>query len=113
MDKKLLLKALKSIDINKASRFGICGNVGICLSEKCGIDLHEGVLLGMLKPYFSRWPDFSGSCTYPVPHPILMPKEGYEFSVINHNMFDMTTEYGKSRCNLLDFIIAELEKEIG
>ena len=112
MDKTLLLEALKAIDLSQPNRFGICGNVGMYLSEKYEIDLHEGVLMNVLNQYFSRWPDFSGICPYPVPHPTLTPKAAFELSAFQSDMFDPKTEYGKARRSLLTFIITALEREL-
>lgn len=88
-----LLEQLKELKTNgpKYLEFGICSNVD---DDPC--ELFE---------LFEKWPEFSGSIDYPVPHPTLNPIDAY------NGFADLWIgEYGEARKRLLDFCITELEK---
>jgi len=55
-----------------------------------------------LEHYFKRWDKFSGDSAYPVP--------GGEHAYNSENVWDKSTEYGKLRWELFDFIKDECLK---
>lgn len=79
------------------------------LSDEMDEPTRRTDLDSFLEPYFRRWPKFSGNIEYPVPHPELNPYTAYNEA---RNLWDRDTEYGRNRWDLLEFIIAEIEKEI-
>lgn len=60
------------------------------------------------KPYFEKWPKFSGEEEFPVPNPMGgCPRHTY------WNTSSMWTgEYGRLRIELLDFLISELSEQL-
>lgn len=60
------------------------------------------------KPYFEKWPKFSGDEEYPVPNPI----GGCPRRIYWDTGSMWVGEYGRLRIELLDFLISELEKEL-
>lgn len=96
-----LLKQLKKLRYRRNNYQGICAQVGN-YSE--------------LYPLFRKWPGFSGCIEFPVPHPGY-PKDGNEAEKAycdgHFNKWDRESAYGKLRWDLLEFMIAELEKEHG
>lgn len=89
---------------------GICANVHNNYTpdsdayEPTGEDISKLVTL-----YARHWPKYSGVPLYPVPHPSLSAEDAYD---LTENMWDRETEYGRNRWELLEFIIAEVEKEL-
>lgn len=73
---------------------------GICSNISCNPS--------PLTTLFSKWPEFSGCSTFPVPHPALPPHDAY---MQMQNLW--VGEYGDARMRLLDFCIEELEKTHG
>ncbi|ALY07231.1 hypothetical protein VmeM32_00245 [Vibrio phage vB_VmeM-32] len=62
------------------------------------------------KPYFRKWSHFSGNYGYPVPS----TDERSPMCMYNDcdNMWDLATEYGQLRVDLLKHIIAEMTRQI-
>ena len=71
---------------------------GICSNIPCNPD--------PLMTLFSKWPEFSGCISFPVPHPEMDSHDAY---MNTPNLW--VGEYGEARMRLLDFCIEELEKE--
>ena len=90
-----MLEALKKIQANPITHQGICANLVYQLS---GADL---------TPRFRRWPLFSGSNTFPVPHPDLDPHSAFRDASFNDSLW-ADTPYGNNRRNLLQYLIDEL-----
>lgn len=67
-----------------------------------------------LEVLFRKWPQFSGHPYYPVPSPFeeLDAQDVYE-ETDSESMWNPNHPYGKLRWELVDFCIAELEKEEG
>lgn len=111
MSRKLLV-ALRHLKeprgvINK--EFGICHN--ICLLTN--YDIPASV---KMKSLFSKWPQYSGDIMYPVPATFRPHSEiaaGVAFRSSKRFMWCKWLPYGRKRWALVDFMIAELEKEYG
>lgn len=120
MIKPLILDVLKQLKIQVDSHnipyylldSGICFCTENMLYEHKVHELARISLSNLVnitfKPYFEKWPKFSGNEDYPIPDPFLgCPRRVY------WNMENMWVgEYGALRIELLDFLISELEKEI-
>lgn len=50
------------------------------------------------------WPEYSGRCAYPVPHPTLNPGEAYNMADAEE-MWSPDYPYGAARLRLLDWLI--------
>lgn len=96
------------------SNSGICGYV----EDRTGFD---GFTVGdILKPIFRKWPRYSGTSWYPVPHPdyeegsyIRDPKYWAEQAFEEDYEYERWTgPYGELRDELLSFCIEQLEKEM-
>ena len=107
--KQDMLEALKQVrDVDYLHTYGsICSNVQTALIFT---DVGMQDIVDFLAPYFERWPKYSGERNYPVPHPDKSADVAY---FLTKERFDQSTEYGRNRWELLHFIIAELEREIG
>lgn len=99
-----LLKALKQTRERPAPRFGICHQLALHRSDE-NTDYWRSKLRGL----FRRWPQFSGSADFPVPHPTEPACIAYNST---QNMWDRRTKYGQARWDLLEFCISELKKEL-
>lgn len=111
----LLLKELRS-DVESGCQEkseGICGNIYSKVYNNENVNY--GKLSVILIHYFEKWPEFSGNVSYPVPDPNSSTENReYEANLIFDKSSDdelWEGEYGKLRLELLDFIIAEMEKE--
>lgn len=96
-----LLRQLKKLRFTRNNYQGICSQVRT----------NETVLF----PLFRKWPHFSGCTEFPVPDPDY-PKNAAQAEKMylgkpNINKWDREAAYGKLRWDLLEFMIAELEKE--
>jgi len=106
LDKQILLKGLEELRDEGPTyvSFGICTNVKSLTSN------YDGSPTAIMYDLFKSWPKFSGDKYYPVPSP-----SGCNASLEYDDSFDLwdkTTEYGRSRWELLDFMISELQTEI-
>lgn len=104
---KYMLGALKIIRDNGPNhqRFGICSNVDaalISIGTQCTPSTDA-----VMYELFEKWPKFTGTPEFPVPHPHLTPAAAYA----EPDIWEGT--YGDNRKELLNFMIAELEKDIG
>lgn len=113
MDKRLVLDALRSIDIDAPSSLGICTHVAVYLNDSHDCHIAYMGVTDFLEQYFESWPKFSGNPDYPVPHPLLTPAEAFSTYAHAGMMFTTHSEYGRNRRELLAFLIEELEREIG
>lgn len=77
--------------------YGICGHL-----EELGrwTDYEWQNKLDILESLFVKWPEYSGSLTYPVPDTTLFPFTAY---LEARPMW--TGEYGAARLRLLDYLI--------
>lgn len=99
-----LLEALKQIHKQPMPHVGICHQ----LSLACD-DASESYWRNKIQSLTYKWPKFSGSMHFPVPHPAEPPCLAYNTT---QNMWDRRTKYGQARWSLLEFYISELEKEL-
>lgn len=99
-----LLEALKQIREQPKPRLGICFQLEVRLRA-----LPTDPWRSKLRGLFRRWPQFSGSADFPVPHPTEPACIAYNETA---NMWDRRTKYGQARWSLLEFCISELEKEL-
>ncbi len=77
--------------------------------------LCRGYDTAVLWPLFTRWPEFSGNSNYPIRWPGDPAGRGQRQAAEDayYRFPRWTGEYGAARLRLLDFIISELEKELG
>jgi len=110
-DAELVIEALKKLKaMEPKPAYGICEYLrGVSVAD----DYYEW-RKEVIYPLFEKWGHFSGSNAYPVPS-----KENNYSSYIRafvdaqqaNTMYDPTTEYGRLRLELIDFLIKELSKE--
>lgn len=108
-NKRTLLDALKNIidnPPNKTSVSGICGRVSAYVGYNN--DVHRAKVVALLSNYWGDWEHYSGNENYPVDHPD--ENAGYAYNMLD--LWDLTTEYGQRRMNLVKYIIERLEKEL-
>ena len=88
---------------------GICRMVDNNLRHHYGIDESRAVVARLqLLPYFKRWVHYSGNANYPVPASSgASAKEAFYLLP----RWDSTTEYGRLRWELLDYLIVTLTEE--
>lgn len=86
-------------------RTGICKNVERCLPAKYIWGDVGGELL--LVSLFRLWPKYSGMCGYPVPF-----NGGVISAYINEPLWDCSTQYGRNRWELLDFLLEQVQAMI-
>lgn len=105
---KRLLCILRTIryDVERGAYcdFGICHALR---ALTCG-QPDAALLRNRLVRLFRRWPAHSGSDAYPVP--AADPRLAFGDAIRRGAMWDSSTRYGRSRRELLDFCITELEK---
>lgn len=96
-----MLEILKEIQANPHPHphLGICGQ----LARETQIDQSTA-----LWPRFRRWPLFSGSAAFPVPHPTMTPYEAF-LDATDMGAMWADNEYGNNRRALLQYLIDELE----
>lgn len=99
-----MLEALKQIKKRPTPGLGICHQLVLRRSDK-----NADYWCSKLQGLFCRWPQFSGSADFPVPHPTESACIAYGST---QNMWDRRTKYGQARWDLLEFCISELEKEL-
>lgn len=99
-----MLEVLKQIKKRPTPGFGICHQLARKRSD-ANADYWRRKLQGL----FRRWPQFSGSADFPVPHPTEPACIAYGST---QNMWDRRTKYGRARWDLLEFCVSELEKEL-
>lgn len=86
-----LLGELKRLHAQGGSKLGICRSVGY---------QHDLIKL------FELWPKYSGSIVFPIPGGML----AYNEAKLNDTLWDLNTEYGQLRWELLEWLIEELQK---
>lgn len=84
-------------------------NGGICLQLQLNA-MDRGTLIHLI----FLWPKHSGSSDYPIPSTKkgLSPRECYLFHYRKHSMWTNKNACSKLRYELLDFLIAELSKDV-
>lgn len=103
----VLIEALVDLYLN-----GPCSeNLGICYHVQQFIELYEvegWIMENLMNELFMRWPEFSGSLTYPVPGPEgeLARAAFNARSIGPHSMW--TGEYGAKRWALAEFMLRNL-----
>ena len=85
-----MLKELKRLREKRIPELGICNQPGIQINKKM----------------FARWPEWTGSFFFPVPHPTLSPRDAYRKIC---NLWDRSTAYGQARWRLLEWLILRYE----
>lgn len=106
------LAALKAVRVHVAETdVGICANMNVELHAQ---DLRElaRAANGLLQDMWLRWPKYSGSVYYPVA-PYGTPNRDNAVDVYLDNTIPKWGDnpYGNARRELLDWLIAELERE--
>lgn len=105
--KQILLDALLHIQVHGPydRDLGICYNVERATMNVPGTD--DLAISNMMFDLWKKWPNFSGTLSYPVPHPqYSLPEMAY---IEEDHCWE--GEYGDSRKELLSFLIAELQKD--
>ena len=114
--KLILLTALLAIQADCAAnemgptlfsyKVGICVGVEVLTMDVEGCDDYE--VAQLMRAMFLLWPEYAGDSHFPVPFGNWSPSNIY-FKAGNL----WIGPYGESRLRLLNFMIAELEKDIG
>ena len=89
------------------TRRGICWHMHTALGE---IDIaltQRRKVNNWVRDAFSEWPKSSGDNHYPVPDGDMNPEVAFDNT---EDLWDPSTEYGRNRYELLDFLIQEAEK---
>ena len=87
-------------------------DLGICNNMVRYLSLHdENACMDLLNTLFKQWPEFSGSVTYPVPHPTKDPGVAFTKAESQRKLWSSYQPYGAARIRLLDWLIAQLEAE--
>lgn len=87
---------------------GLCGNIAYLQRSKATSYRIE------LSAIFQSWPKYSGDLRYPVPSPyksLCSRSVYYDLSTNPYSMYDQSHEYSKSRLELLDYLIGQIEKD--
>ena len=102
--KDLLIAALVDLYRNGPSSeiFGICYHVQEYMED---LYAEEGEIEDLMDELFQRWPEFSGSVTYPVPGP---KGQSPSAAFCTGNMW--SGSYGAKRWALAEFMLRELCK---
>lgn len=104
--KAILLTALLTIkEKGPDPRFGICTNMEWHTMNVQGVNDYG--LLWIMREYYKEWPEYTGDELFPVPHPELECFDAY----VHAEEGKWNGQYGDSRRRLLDFLIAELQKD--
>lgn len=107
--KAKMLEALKQIRKRPNPGTGICYQLDAQRCSDENADENADYWRSKLRGLFRRWPQFSGSADFPVPHPTEPACIAYNST---QKMWDRRTKYGQARWDLLEFCISELEKEL-
>lgn len=105
-----ILEQLSPDTIHKA--FGICSNVRRNIWFKDFNDApiddqyYTSGIMSALYSLMDKWPKHSGNIDYPVSDTIYNPIAAYH---ANRNHWDITTDYGKNRYELLNWLIDQLK----
>lgn len=99
-----LLQALLNLREHGPTKpwFGICLNLDQALTDRT-VDAYDWIAT-----HAKAWPEYSGDEAYPVPHPTCDPRDAFNDT---ENLWDTSTEYGRARYRLLDFLIECAEQE--
>ena len=114
--KELLLKVLIGLRTERSSPdSGICYNANDDVRQSATGSLIQRTQQGndaecWVEVTAKEWPKYSGNRWYPVRHPDMNPLEAY----VNQSLYkwDPSTEYGRNRYELLEFLITKLEGEL-
>lgn len=106
---KEILSALESaerlVSIGKPGHL----TVGICSLIRHNFDGTYGVALNTLQRHYNDWPHYNGNKNFPVPHPTMEPDDAF---LTIDNIWDLDTEYGRLRHDLLQHCMARLREDI-
>lgn len=115
------LEAIESSLISLRSRGPSRADMGICANlddelEQLGFGCYEECAFSWREGAFEIWPKFSGMLGWPVPSaesvPSADPMKTYYSASDAGSLWDETTEYGRLRYELLDFLIEQIKKDI-
>ncbi len=102
------LDILKAIKADPDKRTGICAEARKHITRS----RDYAPLLNQLIERMKCWPEnVERRHDYPVPHPTMSNEEAFRTVPDGPAMWDERTEYGAARHRLLDWLIAEEEKE--
>ena len=114
--KELLLKVLIELRTKRHNPdSGICNNTNRGVRQRATGSLVQAEEQGNDAEYWvevtaKEWPKYSGNRWYPVRHPDMNSFKAYVDPSIY--MWDPSTEYGRNRYELLEFLITKLEGEL-
>ena len=105
----ILHDALLCIKPSSNSFFGICFEISSKLVDSVGQGDLYTTLFEAAKELMQEWPNYSGDPSYPVSdkNSSLSPGDQYLSARINNKMWNSSTEYGRLRYNLLNFLIEQ------
>ena len=99
---KNLLKTIREEALAGELSSGICDSV---INELIGLPRGPHDIDKMAK-LISKWPLHSGDSLYPVPSSQhSQPGAAFQMAYLDRILWDQTTEYGRARLALLDYLI--------
>lgn len=108
MDRHILNALYDIKNGNYSETCGICHAMTSYFYDT-GIQFIPDVVYKRLYCFYEKWPHYSGSKAYPVPHP-KGEEIGYD---LRKNFWSKRSKYGKLRWDLVNFMIKELEANNG
>ncbi len=104
---KKILVALKNTKKNKNITVGICHHIHNFYGNR---QVSPKELSEEYEKLFRMWPKFSGNIQFPVSGIDGMSAE--ESYVYTKNLWRQSSQYGRDRMELLDFMISQLESQL-
>lgn len=115
--KKLLLEMLKTIKANgpKVLSSGICGNYWNVVTAYTGeLRKFSCQASDVMRGMFHRWPEYSGDYAFPIrTDKSRSANTQFDRSGSVKTMWSTRYPYGRARWRLLNWMIQQLEAEIG
>lgn len=98
----------------RCRRNSICENVQDHLRERYGTRMQDWFAHRReMSLLWELWPRFSGSVTYPVPHPTMRAYPAFSASDWKNGAYwDERTEYGRARHELLAWLIERMQETV-
>lgn len=108
--RNFLVDFKKALEDTKESPFD---GVGICENVKNRVDYNEFLVQNLMFKIFKIWPEYSDYHNYPVTvNGWYCPINLFFNAQSHYRLWDQTTEYGRNRYKLLDFMIETVQDMI-
>lgn len=114
---QLLLDALKKVKFDgpRNRLTGMCHNVDLELIAADTTDKESIAVWHIRRDLFAKWPSFSGDIGYPIADPNAPESANMQYTAAFYTkkFWDKRTRYARLRFELIDWMIEQLEVEIG